>query len=65
MPRAASGPNTQSGRRGSLIRRTSSSGPVAAPRLLRSEKPRWLDVQRDGLVVFGAAIDELKSRPRA
>ncbi len=27
---------------------------------LRSRKPLWLDVQRDGLVIFGAAVEELK-----
>jgi predicted nucleotidyltransferase len=31
-----------------------------AIRLLRGRKPLWVDVQREGVVVFGAAIDELK-----
>jgi predicted nucleotidyltransferase len=31
-------------------------------RLLRSRRPLWLDVQRDGIVVFGSSIAELKGR---
>ncbi len=31
-------------------------------RLLRSRKPLWLDVQRDGVAVYGLAIDDLRGR---
>jgi hypothetical protein len=34
-------------------------------RLLRSRKPLWLDVQRDGVVVYGVEIDELRGRQSA
>jgi predicted nucleotidyltransferase len=34
-------------------------------RLLRSRKPLWLDVQRDGVVVYGVEIDELRGRKSA
>lgn len=34
-------------------------------RLLRGRKPLWLDVQREGVVVFGAAVAELKGRRSA
>lgn len=34
-------------------------------RLLRSRKPLWLDVQRDGIGVFGLAIDDLRGRRSA
>lgn len=33
-----------------------------ATRLLRGRKPLWLDVQHEGVVVFGAAIAALKGR---
>lgn len=33
-----------------------------AARLLRSRKPLWLDVRRDGVVVHGLAIEELRER---
>lgn len=33
-----------------------------AARLLRSRRPLWLDVRREGIVVQGAAIDELRGR---
>ncbi len=36
-----------------------------AIRLLRSRKPLWLDVQRDGVVVFGADVAELRGRRSA
>lgn len=36
-----------------------------ARRLLRSRKPLWLDVQRDGIVVHGPSIDELRGRRSA
>jgi predicted nucleotidyltransferase len=36
-----------------------------AARLLRSRKPLWLDVQRDGVVICGAGVAELKDRRRA
>lgn len=34
-------------------------------RLLRSRKPLWLDVQRDGIVVLGAGLADLRARRRA
>ena len=34
-------------------------------RLLRSRKPLWLDVGRDGVVVFGTGIDHLRGRRSA
>jgi predicted nucleotidyltransferase len=34
-------------------------------RLLRSRKPLWLDVQRDGVVVYGLEIDDLRGRRSA
>ena len=34
-------------------------------RLLRSRKPPWADVARDGFVVFGAALEELRGRRSA
>jgi predicted nucleotidyltransferase len=34
-------------------------------RLLRGRKPLWLDVQRDGLVVYGLEIDDLRGRRSA
>lgn len=34
-------------------------------RLLRSRKPLWLDVQRDGVVVYGREIDDLRGRRSA
>jgi predicted nucleotidyltransferase len=34
-------------------------------RLLRGRKPLWLDVQRDGLVVYGLEIDDLQGRRSA
>lgn len=34
-------------------------------RLLRSRKPLWLDVQRDGTVVFGSSLADLKGRRSA
>ena len=40
-------------------------GELEANRLLRSRKPLWLDVQRDGVVVFGADFAELKGRRSA
>jgi predicted nucleotidyltransferase len=36
-----------------------------AIRLLRSRKPLWLDVQRDGVAVFGADVAELRGRRSA
>lgn len=33
--------------------------------LLRSRKPMWVDIAGDGVVVFGAGIDELRGRRRA
>jgi predicted nucleotidyltransferase len=33
--------------------------------LLRSRKPLWLDVQRDGVVVYGLEIDDLRSQRSA
>jgi predicted nucleotidyltransferase len=36
-----------------------------AGRLLRSRKPLWLDVQRDGIVVFGSTPAKLKGRRSA
>ncbi len=36
-----------------------------ARRLLRSRKPLWLDVQRDGVVVYGLEIDDLRGRRSA
>ncbi|MEO7555841.1 MAG: nucleotidyltransferase domain-containing protein [Acidimicrobiales bacterium] len=38
---------------------------VEVARLLRSRKPLWLDVQREGLVVFGLAFADLKGRRSA
>jgi hypothetical protein len=35
-------------------------GEPEAPRLLRSRKPLWVDVQRDGLVIFGRTLADLK-----
>jgi len=40
-------------------------GEVEVARLLRSRKPLWLDVQRDGLVVFGLGLTDLKRRRSA
>ena len=34
-------------------------------RLLRSPKPLWLDVQRDGIVVYGLELDDLRGRRSA
>jgi predicted nucleotidyltransferase len=39
--------------------------PPDAIRFLRSRKPLWLDVQRDGVAVFGADVAELKGRRSA
>jgi predicted nucleotidyltransferase len=36
-----------------------------ARRLLRSRRKLWLDVQRDGVVVFGADIDDVRGRRSA
>ena len=36
-----------------------------ARRLLRSRTPLWLDVQRDGVVVYGLEIDDLRGRRSA
>ncbi|MGH9112400.1 MAG: hypothetical protein ACRDZN_08910 [Acidimicrobiales bacterium] len=36
-----------------------------ARRLLRSRKPLWLDIQRDGVVVYGLEIDDLRGRRSA
>ena len=40
-------------------------GGAEISRLLRSRKPLWLDVQRDGVVVCGVALAELKGRRSA
>jgi hypothetical protein len=34
-------------------------------RLLRGRKPLWLDVQRDGVVVYGLEMDDLRGRRSA
>jgi hypothetical protein len=34
-------------------------------RLVRSRKPLWVDVVRDGVVVFGLTLTELKGRRSA
>jgi hypothetical protein len=31
-------------------------------RLLRGRRPLWLEVARDGIVVFGSGLDEMKGR---
>jgi predicted nucleotidyltransferase len=38
---------------------------VEAARLLRSSKQLWLDIQRDGIVVHGRSIDDLRGRRSA
>lgn len=38
---------------------------VEAARLLRSRKQLWLDIQRDGIVVHGRSIDDLRGRRSA
>lgn len=38
---------------------------VEAARLLRSRRQLWLDIQRDGIVVHGLTIDELRGRRSA
>jgi DNA-binding transcriptional ArsR family regulator len=40
-------------------------GELEAARLLRSRKPLWLDVQRDGLVIFGRDLADLRGRRSA
>lgn len=35
------------------------------PRQLRSRKPLWADIQRDGIVVFGSSLAELRERRSA
>jgi predicted nucleotidyltransferase len=40
-------------------------GELEIGRLLRGRKPLWLDVQREGVVVFGAALVALKGRRSA
>jgi hypothetical protein len=40
-------------------------GELEAARLLRSRKPLWVDVQRDGLVIFGRDLTTLKGRRSA
>jgi DNA-binding transcriptional ArsR family regulator len=40
-------------------------GELEAARLLRSRKPLWLDVQRDGLVIFGRDLPDLRGRRSA
>jgi hypothetical protein len=36
-----------------------------APRQLRSRKPLWADIQRDGILVFGSSLAELRERRSA
>jgi predicted nucleotidyltransferase len=40
-------------------------GELEAARLLRSRKPLWVDVQRDGVVIFGRDLTDLKGRRSA
>lgn len=40
-------------------------GELEAARLLRSRKPLWVDVQREGLVIFGRDLTNLKARRSA
>jgi hypothetical protein len=40
-------------------------GEEELPRLLRSRKPLWADIQRDGLLVFGSPLLSLRERRRA
>src|SRR5439155_17464432 len=40
-------------------------GELEAARLLRSRKPLWVDVRRDGLVIFGRDLTDLKRRRSA
>lgn len=40
-------------------------GELEAARLLRSRRPLWVDVQRDGLVVFGRDLPDLKGKRSA
>jgi predicted nucleotidyltransferase len=40
-------------------------GEMEVARLVRGRKPLWLDVQREGLVVYGSSLAELKGRRSA
>jgi len=40
-------------------------GEADVGRLLRGRRPLWIDVNRDGVVVFGRPLPELKARRSA